>query len=108
MAASLNLTLQRGPSVWDARPSRPAGWRTYGVLAGAMLAGLAMRPRRTRRWLMGLAFGVVVSSLAADRLFSTLAGRARRLRGDRDVGSESVVDRASEDSFPASDPTPYL
>ena len=110
MATSLNLTLQRGPSgpsVWETRRSGHPDWRVYGVIAGAFLASLALRHQGTRRWLMGLALGVVATSLVSDRLFSTLAEGARRLRVDRGPWPESVVDRASEDSFPASDPTPY-
>jgi len=110
MATSLNLILQRGPSgpsVWETRRSGRPDWRVYGVMAGAFLASLAIRPQGTRRWLMGLALGVVATSLVSDRMCSTLVARARRLRVARGPGAESVVDRASEDSFPASDPTPY-
>jgi hypothetical protein len=107
VAAPLNLTLKRGPSVWDERPTQRLDWRLYGVAAGAALATMAMGPRANRRWLMGLAVGIFGACVFADRLASTITARARRcgvLRGD---GKDSVVDSASEDSFPASDPTQY-
>ena len=45
MSTSLNLTLKRGPSVWDERRShRQSNWRAYGVAAGAVLASLATAP----------------------------------------------------------------
>jgi hypothetical protein len=104
----LNLTLKRGPSVWDERHTQRLDWRVYGVAAGAALASVAMRPRANRWWLMGLAVGTLGACVFADRLASTITAGARRcgvLPGD---GPDSVVDSASEDSFPASDPTQYL
>ena len=105
MATPLNLTLKRGPSVWDTPQKQRSDWRVYGVATGAALASMAMRPRANRLWLMGLAFGVLGACLFADRLTSTITAAARRLGVRRGAGNDSVVDRGSEDSFPASDPT---
>jgi hypothetical protein len=107
MSTSLNLTLKRGPSVWDDRPVSPTkNWRALGVAAGAVLASLALRPRTNRYWLIGVGLGVAGAYLVGDRFASTMtAGMRRIFPGGRD---DLAVDRASEDSFPASDPTPYL
>jgi hypothetical protein len=106
MSTPLNLTLKRGPSVWDDRPVSPTkNWRAFGVAAGAVLASLALRPHANRRWLIGVGLGVAGACLLGDRFASTTSAGMRRIfTGVRN----DAVDRASEDSFPASDPTPYL
>jgi hypothetical protein len=110
MATPLNLTLKRGPSVWDDRTTSPAiDWRLCGVAAAAMLATLALRPRTSRRWLLGLALGLSTTSLFAQWFSSAIEAGARRLStGRRALKDQALVDRASEDSFPASDPAQYL
>ena len=107
MTTPLNLTLTRGPSVWDQPHQQRSDWRVYGVAAGAVLASVAMRPRANRWWLMGLALGIIGTSVFADRLTSTITAAARQLGVRRGAGNDSAVDRGSEDSFPASDPTQY-
>jgi hypothetical protein len=107
VATPLNLTLKRGPSVWDTPRKQRSDWRVYGVATGAALATMAMRPRANRWWLMGLAFGILGTCLFADRLTSTIRAGAGRLGVRRGAWKDSVVDRGSEDSFPASDPTQY-
>ena len=108
MATPLNLTLKRGPSVWDEPPAGRSEWRVYALAAGAALASLSMRPRANRRWLMGLALGIFGTCLFADRLTSAMAAGARRLGVGHGARKDIVVDSGSEDSFPASDPTQYL
>src|SRR5258707_14904940 len=105
MSTPLNLTLTRGPSVWDKRPTTK--WRAIGLATGAVVAGLALHRRANRRWLMGVGLGVAGACLLVNRLRSTGKTGTRQfniLRGFRD----DLVDRASEDSFPASDPSSYL
>jgi hypothetical protein len=107
MATPLNLTLKRGPSVWEEPKAAPSSWRLYGAIAAAVLAGLAFGSRSNRARLLGLAVGLGGASLLGDRLVSTIAAAGEFLAacGGR---KDQIVDRASEDSFPASDPTPYL
>jgi len=107
MAAPLNLTLKRGPSVWDNPPTPASNWRIYGIAAGAALGAFAARPRANRHWLMGLALGVVGTSLLAGRFRSAIEEGGRQVRVLRGVQKDHVVDRASEDSFPASDAPQY-
>jgi len=108
MATPLNLTLKRGPSVWEEpKPAPSLSWRVYGAVAAAVLAGLALGSRSNRSRLLGLAIGIGGASLLGDRLAPTIAAASRCL-ADRAARKDRIVDRASEDSFPASDPTPYL
>jgi len=109
MTAPLNLTLKRGPSVWDDQPTAMTDhWRSYGIAAGALLATAALQPRTNHQWLLGLALGIVGTSLLAGRFSSTLQASAHQIRGLRGGRKDHVVDRASEDSFPASDPAQYV
>jgi hypothetical protein len=107
MAMPLNLTLARGPSVWDEQPSGHTHWRIYGVAAGAALAGFATRRRAEHPWLLGLGLGVILASLLGERISSKVASVYRQLV-DRDASREIAIDRALEDSFPASDPSQFL
>ena len=107
MTTPLNLTLTRGPSVWDERRAWPSYWRVYGVAAGAALAAFAMQPRAKRGWMMGLAVGVAGTALLAGRWTAAMETSAHQFRRLRGTQKDYVVDRASEDSFPASDPPPY-
>ena len=109
MSTPLNLTLKRGPSVWEEpATSFTDYWRVYGVAAGAAIAVLALQPRANRSWLFGLAIGVAGTSLLAGRFCSTFAEAARRINRLGSAPNDHVVDRASEDSFPASDPPQYV
>lgn len=109
MGTPLNLTLKRGPSIWeDQRTSFSDYWRVYGVAAGAAIAALAMQPRTNRSWLLGLALGVAGTALLAGRFSTTIADATRQITRLRTTRKDHVVDTASEDSFPASDPPQYV
>jgi hypothetical protein len=109
MTAPLNLTLKRGPSVWDDLSTSPAiDWRLGGVAAATMLAMVALRPRASRRWLLGLALGLTATSFLAGPFSSAIEANVRRFRAGRRLKDQVLVDRVSEDSFPASDPPQYL
>jgi hypothetical protein len=107
MSTSLNLTLKRGPSVWEHQSSWPSNWPAYGVVAGVMFATLVTAPRSKRPWLMGLALGIAGAWLLTDGFASSLQASARQFRVLRGGHNDRAVDRASEESFPASDPTQY-
>ena len=107
MSTPLNLTLTRGPSVWDEPRTSPTSWRACGVAAGAAFASLALRRHANRHWLIGAGLGVVGALLNAGRLRSTMKAGRRRLDVVRGVREDRLVDEASEDSFPASDPPQY-
>ena len=109
MATPLNLTLKRGPSIWEDQTTSPSRyWRTYGVAAGAMIAAMALQPRANRSWLLGLALGVAGMSLLAGRFSSTIGEAVRQINRLGTASKDHVVDRALEDSFPASDPPQYV
>lgn len=107
MSTPLNLTLKRGPSVWDHRSTWPSNWPANGVAAGVTFATIVTAQRSKRPWLMGLALGIAGAYLLAGGFSSSLKARARQLRVLRSGHNDRAVDRASEESFPASDPTQY-
>jgi hypothetical protein len=81
MAPSLNLSPARGPSTWD-RIARDSQRERVGTIL--LIAGFAL-----------VAAGLFVRAASGRHPFPNIAGH-----GDTDDG----VDRASADSFPASDP----
>src|SRR5262245_50596379 len=101
MATPLNLTLKHGPSVWDDHRHWRPDWRAFSVAGGAMLASMALHPRVRGRWVLGLGLGVVGTCLLAGRFLSMANAGRRQLHALPGVRKDHVVDRASEDSFPA-------
>jgi hypothetical protein len=104
MSTPLNLTLKRGPSVWDHQRQRRSAWPVYGVAAALTFAALATARRGHRPWLMGVVLGIAATGLLAGGFSSSLRVGARQLRLLRGGHNDRLVDRDSEDSFPASDP----
>jgi hypothetical protein len=81
MAPSLNLSPERGPSTWE-RIARDSQRERFGTIL--LVAGFAL-----------VAAGLFVRAATGRHPFANIA----RLRAPDDN-----VDRASADSFPASDP----
>ena len=103
MDASLNLTPERGPSVWDRLDRRATERRGHVTLiaAGALLAAWWLRRRSIRQiWPVALAAGAA-GAYWSGLSPANLTVRRRRAPGAQD---DAMVDVAVEDSFPASDP----
>ena len=81
-----NLTMHReGPSVWDKQARQNSQCRTMGVIGFLMIAG-------------GMCF---VAQAYRSQFSAALSGRMKPLFGGTRRDS---VNKASDDSFPASDP----
>jgi hypothetical protein len=82
-----NLTVRReGPSVWDKQAAADSRCRTKGALGFLMVAG-----------------GLFLVAHAYEKRFgSVVRGRLKAMLADRRSGD--AVMKASEESFPASDP----
>ena len=82
-----NLTVRReGPSVWDKQVAADSRCRTKGALGFLMIAG-----------------GLFLVAHAYEKRFgSVVRGRFKAMLADRTSGD--AVMKASEESFPASDP----
>lgn len=104
MDTPLNLTPERGPSVWT-EPRRSAmNWPLAAVAGGSLLAAYAWRSRSSSRTLLAsVGVGAVACGLFAAGGSQRCADAWGRLRSARD-GEFDDIDRASKDSFPASDP----
>lgn len=102
-APSLNLTPQRGPSVWDDLHRKPAMNAAHlAVLTGgALLLASSMRQRNVRGlWTAAFGAGLIAGAALCPRPMTWPA--ALRFATPRD--HYDAVDLASADSFPASDP----
>ena len=107
MTAPMNLTLKRGPSVWDEPPNAPFNWRLAAATAGMLITGLGLVSRAPRsNWIVSLGLCSVALSLLGGRMSATVQASSRALRRTGRTAQDHDVDRALEDSFPASDPPP--
>ena len=106
MMPSLNLTPARGPSVWarmDREPKVDGRWLALIVGGGVLTASALQRPSSRR-------IGAAVLGLACMAVGVFCFGCAWRvgdtldwLRSLRCAPGDDAIDRASADSFPASD-----
>ena len=102
----LNLTLARGPSVWDTKAAPVRPWRLAALAAGVALTGGGWPFRSpSRRALAGLGLLTLAVALGGDRLLA--AARAHVALRSSEREQEDAIDRTIEASFPASDPAAH-
>jgi hypothetical protein len=99
--SALNLSPARGPSVWDRidRQSKLDRLALILISSGAAASAVVLARQRGRSWVFAAAAG----GLAAGLLWQGRSLRIAPLFTRRNRFDE-VIDRASADSFPASDP----
>ena len=99
MPSPLNLSPERGPSAWD-RLERQSALERLGLFllsGGAAASTIALTQRRGRNVILALGAACVVAGLLFRGTFT------RRTTVSR-TPADDAIDRASADSFPASDP----
>jgi hypothetical protein len=101
---SLNLTPERGPSVW-ARMERESKmdryWLALIVGGGVLAASSVGRPSRGRPWAVTVGLACVTAGFLCHSGSSRASAALARLW--RSVSEDDAIDTASADSFPASD-----
>jgi len=101
---SLNLTPERGPSVW-ARMERESKmdryWLALVVGGGVLAASSLRRPSNARLWAVAVGMACVTTGFLCHGGSRRASATLTRLW--RSVSEDDAVDTASEDSFPASD-----
>ena len=104
-APSLNLTPQRGPSVWDdlhRKPSMNAAHLAV-MTGGALLLASSMRQRKVPGlWTAAFGVGLIAGAALCPRPMCWPS----LLRFAQPKDHYDAVDQALADSFPASDPAP--
>jgi hypothetical protein len=99
---SLNLTPERGPSVWHELHKEPAmSPGQYAAIAGgALLIASSVRRRSNRdAWIAALGMGCIAGALFYRRPLAAISLRLKQSRQSFDA-----LDQTLDDSFPASDP----
>src|SRR5690348_2009647 len=103
MPAPRNLTVARGPSVWD-RPSHEVPWPLVALAASTIFATAWFFAGPNRRTRSVAAFAAGLSAgLATPPGRRAVAGLWAELTTWR-TRTDPTLDRAVEDTFPASDP----
>ena len=103
---SLNLTPERGPSVWmDAERSHTLSPQGVAlIVAGAVLVASGLQRRgASRAGAATLGIACIAGGWFCDRWISDASGWLARLGRRSGRRLVDTIDQASEDSFPASD-----
>jgi type II secretory pathway component PulM len=102
MTPSMNLTVERGPSVWDQK-SHNSFWPAALMAAGASMAALSLRAApRHRLWLASAGAAAVAYAVFNGPLSHRV--ELARVRARERARSVEPLDKTLRDSFPASDP----
>ena len=106
MSQPLNLSPERGPSVWARmdRESKTDQRSLVVIIGGSLLTASALAsPPTGRRWAVALGLACMAAGCichSGSRQLSAALGRLLRPSG---FPFDDAIDRASADSFPASD-----
>lgn len=102
MTPSMNLTVERGPSVWDKTSCR-SNWPAAAVATGVSVAALSYRAApRYRFWLASAAAAAATYALFSRRIAHRIEDA--RVSARERARAKEPLDRTLKDSFPASDP----
>jgi hypothetical protein len=103
MPPSLNLTPERGPSVWARmdRESRLDRWWLAMIVGGGVLAASSVRRSSSAPWAATLGLVCVTTGFLCHSGSKRVAAAFERLLRAEPV--DNAIDRDSADSFPASD-----
>ncbi len=99
---SLNLTPERGPSVWDElhKPPAMSAGQYAAIAGGALLIASSVRRRSSRdAWIAALGMSWIAGALFYRRPMAAIGLRLKHRRQSFDA-----LDQTLNDSFPASDP----
>jgi hypothetical protein len=101
MSSAMNLSPARGPSVWERldRQSKLDRLAIVLISSGAAASATALARQRGRSWIFAFGAGAIAAGLLWQ-------GRSLRIAPlfTRRSRLDEAIDRASADSFPASDP----
>ena len=104
MPPSMNLTPERGPSVWTRmdRESKLDRWWLAMIVGGGVLAAASVRrPSSGRAWAAALGLAGVTAGFLCHSGSRRLSAALERLLWSEPA--DDAIDAASADSFPASD-----
>ena len=106
MDTPLNLTPERGASVWDAPPSPSPLWPIVAAAGVIIFASLAWRYRSVGKSIVtkSAALGGMLIGVATSPIGRKVTNVIVQHLSEHQARQEARVDAALEDTFPASDP----
>lgn len=106
MDTPLNLTPERGASVWDAPPSPSPLWPVVAAAGLIIVASLAWRYRSVGKSIVtkSAALGGMLIGVATSPIGRKVTSVIVQHLSEHQARQEARVDAALEDTFPASDP----